>query len=168
MFLICNKNKIICNKNLYFIKIKYDKNLNYIYCCSLYGLLKIKLFSLKLFNMYIFFSILNNLFYKLNVGWIAILFLNGLGFKATRKINKDNKKYWRFNIGHSHVFQYFSPENIIFKSKNRYICFFSFKKQQLYSITEKLKTFKLLNIYKGTGIYYPNQLICLKVGKLKQ
>jgi ribosomal protein L6P/L9E len=162
------KNLIICNKNLYFINIKYNKNLNYIYCQSFFGLLKIKLFYLNIFCIYKLYYKINNLFYNLNVGWISILFLNGLGFKATRKVNKNNKKYWRFNIGHSHVFQYFSPENIILKSKNRYICVFSFKKQQLYSLTEKLKTFKSLNIYKGTGIYYPNQLIRLKVGKLKQ
>lgn len=162
------KNLKICNKNLYFINIKYNKNLNYIYYQSTYGLLKFNLFYFDIFHFYKFISKLNNLFNNLNVGWISILFLNGLGFKATRKMNINNKKYWRFNVGHSHVFQYFSPDNVILKSKNRYICVFSFKKQQLFLLTQKLKTFKNLNIYKGTGIYYPNQLIRLKVGKLKQ
>jgi len=78
------------------------------------------------------------------------------------------KKYWRFNVGHSHVFQYFTPKKIILKSKNRYICIFGYKKNQVFDVTEKLKKFHMPDIYKGVGIKYPNEIIKLKKGKVRQ
>lgn len=78
------------------------------------------------------------------------------------------KKYWRFNLGHSHVFQYFSPKKIILKSKNRYICIFGLKKNQIFDITQELRKFRIPDIYKGVGIRYPNEILNLKKGKVRQ
>ena len=110
---------------------------------------------------------LNLIFSKLNIGWISILFLNGLGYRSTRKFIFSNKKYWRFNVGHSHVFKYFVPENVILKTKLRYVCVFCFNKKQLYDITQKIKMFRRINIYKGNGIRYLDEFKVLKRGKLR-
>ena len=83
--------------------------------------------------------------------------------KKTNLYNKylyhgNLKNNLRFNGGHSHVFQYFVPENIILKSRNRYICVFSYDKSQIFNLTQKLKSFRKVNVYKGTGIQYLDEL----------
>lgn len=163
------KNSIkLFDKYFYYINIKILKNFNILYFNSYFGLIKYKLMPFEKFAFYKFLIFMRSVYFILNIGWISILYLNGLGFKSTRKFLIKELKYWRFNVGHSHVFQYFTPEDVILKSKNRYICMFSFNKSQLFTISQKLKTFKKLNIYKGTGIQYPGELKSLKIGKLKQ
>lgn len=160
------KKKHIYRKNLYFINIKYYKK-HFIYIKGLFGLLKIKLIwknSIKFFQIQ---QKLNNWWFELNSGWIIILYLNGLGFKSIRKTTLLKKRYWRFIVGHGHVFQYLSPKNIILKTKKRYLCFFGFKKNQIIDITRKIKTFRIPDCYKGIGIKYPQEIIRLKEGKMR-
>ena len=65
------------------------------------------------------------------------------------------------------MYQYFTPKNIIVKTKNRYICVFGYKKNQVMDITNKIKTFHIPDSYKGIGIKYPNEVIKLKKGKMR-
>ena len=160
------KKKILFRRNLFLISIKYYRK-NKIYIYGKFGLLKI---NLNFSNFLSFFYLKYKLFliwFELNSGWITVLYLNGLGFKSTKKTNFLNKIYWRFNVGHSHVFQYFTPRNIIFKSKKRFICFFGYKNNQVLDITNKIKTFHLPDCYKGVGIKYPKEIIRLKIGKMR-
>lgn len=166
--ILLKKKKNVLKKNFFKINIKIKSSSNILFFEGKQGIVKFKLLSQVKLNFFELIQRLSNLDKSLNTGWISVLFLNGLGFKSTRKVTNLKKKYWRFNVGHSHVFQYFVPENIIFKARNRYICIFGYEKKQVFNLSEKLKTFKSLNIYKGTGIQYPNQVYKLKVGKLKQ
>lgn len=153
--------------NLYNIKTKYFNNI--LFLKGNFGCLNTDLLiNLKYFKMQQLKIFLKNIYGELNSGWISILYLNGLGFKATKKYLFLHKKYWRFNVGHSHVFLYFTPKNVILKSKKRYICLFGFKKNQILDITQKIKKFHIPDVYKGVGIKYPNEIIKLKKGKVRQ
>ena len=168
MFILKKKiKKNIYNKYLYFINVKYNKKLQILYFIGKSGLVKIKLLNNHVFNFNKFKNLLNNLIFSLNIGWVSVLFLNGLGYRCTRKITFNKEKYWRFNVGHSHVFQFFSNENVVMKSKTRYICLFSFDKKKLLDLTQKIKTFKKINVYKGSGIHYLDEYKITKSGKLK-
>ncbi len=164
MILLLKKKKI-CNLNLYNINLKYKNN--NLYLQGKYGNIKLYIIWNKI-NIILIKNKILNLYNQLNNGWIGILFLNGLGFKSTKKIIFSIKKYWRFNVGHSQVFQYFTPKNIILKSKNRYICIFGLQKTQVFDITQKIRKFHIPDIYKGIGIKYPNEIIKLKKGKVRQ
>lgn len=166
MILLLEKKKLL---NWFFLqlKIKYDISKT-LYLGGKYGFLNILLGFKNYLNIFFIKNKFLNSWFKLNVGWIGILLLNGLGFKSTRKIFGIDKKYWRFNVGHSHVFQYFTPRNIIMKIKQRFIYFFGLHKSQIFDITEKIKSFHIPDTYKGIGIKYPNEVIRLKKGKVRQ
>ena len=167
MVLLLKKVNIL-NLNFYNIKMKYEYKKNILYLKGTFGCINVNL--LKNFNIN-FFNLkknLKNLYIELNSGWVSVLYLNGLGFKATKKYLYTNKKYWRFNVGHSHVFLYFTPRNVILKTRKRHLCFFAYKKGQILDITEKIKKFHIPDVYKGIGIKYPNEIIKLKKGKTRQ
>lgn len=167
--LFIKKKKKIFNIFLILINLKL-KNFNniIIYIKGFYG---IKTLLLK-FNNFVNFNFLKekikNIWLELNVGTIGTLYLNGLGFKSTRKLFSTNKKHWRFNVGHSHVFQYFTPKNMIMKVKQRFIFMFGINKSQVFDILKKIKSFHVPDSYKGVGIKYPNEYIRLKKGKTRQ
>jgi ribosomal protein L6P/L9E len=54
------------------------------------------------------------------------------------------------------------------KTKNRYVCIFGYKKNQIFDIAHKIKAFHKPDSYKGVGIKYPEELIRLKRGKIRQ
>lgn len=162
------KKKKIFNLNILNIRIKYNKIYSIFYLFGLFGILNINFNFKKGISIFYLKQKLLNFWYELNTGWIGHLYLNGLGFKATRKLFNNSKKYWRFNIGHSHVFKYFPPKNIIMKVKNRNIFIFGLKKYQVMDIVKKIKIFRIPDSYKGVGIKYPNEIIKLKKGKVRQ
>ena len=165
MILLLNKIHIF---NLNFLQLKIKINIfKDIYFSGRYGFLKFIL-NFKKFNLLDLKVKLDNSWFELSTGWIGFLLLNGLGFKSTRKIFGLDKKYWRFNVGHSHVFQYFTPRKIIMKVKQRLILIFGLKKNQINDITQKLKSFHLPDSYKGVGLKYPDEFIRLKKGKVRQ
>jgi hypothetical protein len=166
MIFLLNKINIL-NWNFLQLNIKYDIS-NNLYLLGKYGILKILLVIKNEVNFYSLKEKFYNLWFELNCGWLGSLFLNGLGFKSTCKIFGVNKKYWRFNVGHSHVFQYFTPKEVILKVKQRFIHIFGLKKTQVMDITRKIKSFHMLDFYKGIGIKYPNEVIHLKKGKTRQ
>jgi|JI9StandDraft_1071089.scaffolds.fasta_scaffold139603_2 ribosomal protein L6P/L9E len=170
MLFIKNKKKIL-NISLILTNLKLKKLTNIvIYIKGFYGV-KTLVFKFK-FNQYLNLNFLKeklkNILFELNVGAIGTLYLNGLGFKSTRKLFSTNKKHWRFNVGHSHVFQYFTPKTIIMKVKQRFIFMFGINKSQVFDILKKIKSFHVPDSYKGVGIKYPNEYIRLKKGKTRQ
>jgi len=54
------------------------------------------------------------------------------------------------------------------KVKNRNIFIFGVKKNQVSDIIKKIKIFRIPDAYKGVGIKYPNEIIILKKGKVRQ
>lgn len=168
------KKKIDYSLYLYFlkqkIKIKYNENtmLFILYLKGFFGCVELNILEKKKLYILNIKAYINEIMLKLNNGWIGKLFLNGLGFKATKKMLFIKKKYWRFNIGFSHVFRYYPPKKIYFKIKNRYICVFGFNKMQVFDITHEIKKFRKPDVYKGVGIKYPNEIIKLKRGKVRQ
>lgn len=162
------KKFIVFNFNILNIRIKYNKTFSTIYLFGFFGILNINLNLKKGISFFYLKPKFFNFWFELNTGWIGYLYLNGLGFKATRKLFNNSKKYWRFNVGHSHVFKYFTPKNIIMKVKNRNIFIFGVKKNQVSDIIKKIKIFRIPDAYKGVGIKYPNEIIILKKGKVRQ
>jgi len=166
IFLNINKRKIF-NWWFYNIKLKYQNNiLKNLYFAGKNGFFKILMFSN--INFYYLKEKFNNLKIELNIGYMGYLYLNGIGFKCTKKIYNINKRFWRFNVGHSQVFLYYVPKNIIMKVKQRFLCFFGIKKNQIFDITSKIKNFHMPDSYKGVGIKYPDEIIILKKGKTRQ
>jgi ribosomal protein L6P/L9E len=54
------------------------------------------------------------------------------------------------------------------KVKQRFLCFFGIRKNQIFDITSKIKNFHIPDSYKGVGIKYPDEFIILKKGKTRQ
>jgi ribosomal protein L6P/L9E len=54
------------------------------------------------------------------------------------------------------------------KVKQRFLCFFGIKKSQIYDIAYQIKNFRIPDSYKGIGIKFPNEVIILKKGKVRQ
>lgn len=167
MIFLSKKQKIL---DWYFLQlnIKYNTILKELYLLGKYGILKLFLIFRKNLNFYYLKERFYNSWFELNCGWVGLLHLNGLGFKSTRKIFDIDTKYWRFNVGHSHVFQYFTPKNVIMKVKQRFIYLFSTKKSQVFDIAKQIKNFHKPDSYKGIGIKYPEEVIRLKKGKVRQ
>jgi len=143
----------------------------YSFCFFILGKYALSMYNLfnygNLLNFFKLKEFLNNTWLIINVGFIGMLYLNGLGFKSTRKKIND-KKYWRFNVGHSHVFKYYTPKNIIMKIKTRLICVFGIYKMQVMDIINQIRKFHVPDIYKGVGMKYINEVIRLKKGKVRQ
>lgn len=166
MIFLLEKYKIL---NWYFLNLKLKYNISKkLYFLGKYGFLKILLDLKKKINLFFFKEKFNNLWFQLNTGFVGFLYLNGLGFKCTKKFFNVDKKWWRFNVGHSQVFLYFTPKNIIMKVKQRFLCFFGVKKSQIYDIAYQIKNFRIPDSYKGIGIKFPNEVIILKKGKVRQ
>jgi hypothetical protein len=95
MLFIKNKKKIL-NISLILTNLKLKKLTNIvIYIKGFYGV-KTLVFKFK-FNQYLNLNFLKeklkNILFELNVGAIGTLYLNGLGFKSTRKLFSTNKKH---------------------------------------------------------------------------
>lgn len=110
---------------------------------------------------------LRNAWLIVNNGFMGQLYLNGLGFKSTRK-ESDGKRYWRFNVGHSHVFKFCPPKEITVKVKARVLFFFCINHVQVGDTLHKLRSFHVPDKYKGVGIKFKDEFIRLKKGKTRQ
>lgn len=167
MIFLSEKSKVL-SWNFLQLKLKYNNILKNLCFSGIFGFSSIFLNLRKILDFNFLKSKFNFSWFELNCGWLSLLYLNGLGFKSTRKIFNINKKYWRFNVGHSHVFQYFTPRNVIMKIKQRFVFFFGLNKSQIFDIAKKIKSFHMPDSYKGVGIKYPNEFIRLKKGKIRQ
>jgi len=165
------KKKKIFNWWFYNIKLKFKNKSIYNYLKNLYFTGQNGFFKVILNSNINFFYLKNkfiNLKTQLSIGYMGYLYLNGIGFKCTKKIYNVDKRFWRFNVGHSQVFLYYNPKNIIMKVKQRFIIFFGINKSQIFDIASKIKNFHIPDSYKGVGIKYPDEFIILKKGKTRQ
>ena len=101
-----------------------------------------------------FYSSLYNLFYNYKVS----IYLQGVGYKF---ICNDNNIQIR--VGYSHFVTYNIDKNIYLNLKNQTtLVLYSNNKLILQNFVSNLKLCKKTNLYKGTGIFYENELILKK------
>lgn len=108
-------------------------------------------------------SILKNLIKGLSIGYIKILKLSGLGYKA-----HSYRSLLYLKLGNSHTSTYRIPNDILCKTvNNKYICLIGINPQRLNQIAHQIKKIKKLDVYKGKGILEKNQPILLRSTKKK-
>ena len=108
-------------------------------------------------------SLINNAVIGSSKGYEKILELVGVGYRAALKGNKLN-----LQLGYSHEIDFDIPEGIkIMVEKQTTLKITGSNKQQVGSITSKLKTLRKIEPYKGKGIREKGQFILKKEGKKK-
>jgi len=107
------------------------------------------------------------IFYKnfvgVSSGWYTSLELIGRGFSVSFV-----KNFMLFNLGYSHGYGFILPKNIncyIDSQKKNNFLLFASDYQSLQNLSFFIKKLKPLNIYKGTGIKFRNEIFKLKQGK---
>ena len=110
----------------------------------------------------LFRSIINNILYGVNYGYLKILELKGIGFKTYM-----NKSFLVFSLGYSHDVIYHFPKNIIIRSISNKIEIFSCDKQLVGQVSSDIRNLKRINSYKVKGIKYLFENIVTKIGKKK-
>ena len=108
-------------------------------------------------------SLINNAVIGSSKGYEKILELIGVGYRAALKGNKLN-----LQLGYSHEIDFDIPEGIkITVEKQTTLKITGSNKQQVGSITSKLKTLRKIEPYKGKGIREKGQYVLKKEGKKK-
>ena len=108
-------------------------------------------------------SLINNAVIGSSKGYEKILELVGVGYRAALKGNKLN-----LQLGYSHEIDFDIPEGIkITVEKQTTLKITGSNKQQVGSITSKLKTLRKIEPYKGKGIREKGQYVLKKEGKKK-
>ena len=108
-------------------------------------------------------SLINNAVIGSSKGYEKILELVGVGYRAALKGNKLN-----LQLGYSHEIDFDIPEGIkIMVEKQTTLKITGSNKQQVGSITSKLKTLRKIEPYKGKGIREKGQYVLKKEGKKK-
>ena len=108
-------------------------------------------------------SLLNNAIIGTSSGYIKILELTGVGFRATLKGNKLNMQ-----LGFSHDINFDIPETVkITVEKQTILKISGCDKQEVGMIASKIKSIRPPEPYKGKGIKEQGQYILRKEGKKK-
>nr|YP_492651.1 ribosomal protein L6 [Dictyostelium citrinum]Q2LCP1.1 RecName: Full=Large ribosomal subunit protein uL6m; AltName: Full=60S ribosomal protein L6, mitochondrial [Dictyostelium citrinum]ABC60402.1 ribosomal protein L6 [Dictyostelium citrinum] len=71
------------------------------------------------------------------------------------------------DVGYSHYRSCVIPVDVVVKLEGSQIILYSINKEKVTTFASLLKTFKKVNMYKGTGILGINQIIKLKKGKVR-
>lgn len=148
-------NKLYCNFNNY----RFNKKNIFLFFINKNLLFTDNYISNKLLNYYsnYIFSIFNTLYY-LQYNSITIINLNGIGYKFVL----DNK-FLKMRVGYSHFIQYRKIPQIYFNLLNpTKLVLYSNSKFLINKIVSEIKSYKKINLYKGTGIFYENEFIILK------
>ena len=165
-----NQNGIIkFNTNFYNFKIfdnilylnlfKYNNDMNInLYFINIYYYLTYKKNELLL-NYYknYLITLYNNLYY-LNYNYNFTIILKGVGYKFV-----DDNNFIKIRIGYSHFIEYKKDFDIYFVIKNlTTLTLYSNNKFLCKKILSNLKLYKKPNLYKGTGVFYEDEIIILK------
>lgn len=148
-------NKLYCNFNNY----RFNKKNIFLFFINKNLLFTNNYISNKLLNYYsnYIFSIFNTLYY-LQYNYITTINLNGIGYKFVL----DNK-FLKIRVGYSHFIQYRKIPQIYFNLLNpTKLVLYSNSKFLINKIVSEIKSYKKINLYKGTGIFYENEFIILK------
>lgn len=123
----------------------------------------IKFYFRKKGLAFMFLKIFYKNFVGISSGWYTSLELIGRGFSVF-----FYKNFLLFNLGYSHGYGFFLPLNIkcyIDSQKKNTFLLFASDYQKLQNLSFFIKKLKPLNIYKGTGIKFRNEVFKLKQGK---
>jgi len=151
-----NYNQISSKINLQLANLFYNIHINlYKYTLNILYLKHKKLKAIFLF--------LQNIYNILSIGFYMELLLIGLGYKITR-IGKNKIK---FDLNYSHKIIYINIVDIIIRCFKKRILIFGIQKLTLMNIATKLRSLRIPNVYKGTGIRFKNENVKLKIGKKK-
>nr|YP_010191906.1 ribosomal protein L6 [Dictyostelium intermedium]DAZ85368.1 TPA_asm: ribosomal protein L6 [Dictyostelium intermedium] len=71
------------------------------------------------------------------------------------------------DVGYSHYRSCNIPEQVLVKIEGSQIILYSINKEKVTTFVSLLKTFKKINVYKGTGILGINEKVKLKKGKVR-
>lgn len=150
----------IYNNFLYLNLLKYKNNNKFLdlYFGNIYYYLS-KIEDKLLLNYYknYLITLYNNLYY-LNYNYNFTLILKGVGYKF---VNDDN--LIKIRVGYSHFIEYKKDSDILFVIKNpTTLTLYSNNKFISKKILSYLKLYKKSNLYKGTGIFYEDEIILLK------
>ena len=108
-------------------------------------------------------SLLNNAIIGITTGYSKTLELSGVGYRAALKGKQLN-----LQLGFSHDINFDIPEGVnILVEKQNIIKISGSDKQEVGSITSKIKSFRPPEPYKGKGIKEQGQYILRKEGKKK-
>lgn len=109
-------------------------------------------------------ALLANEIKGLEKGFEQIMKIVGLGFKA-----QSIGKKMVFTIGYTHKVEYDLPEGVTvdIDKTGQILTFKSHDKNLLGDVCDRIRSFRLPEPYKGTGIMKNNEVIVRKVGKTR-
>jgi len=171
--MLINKKLIVLSNNfdLYFSP---QKCLFYIR--GILGLLVVKLPSFFFFlykKNYLSFVFLNRFFFMSVFKHFSYLYkrlfffnyvklkIRGLGYR----IRKISNYLFCFFFGHTNLFYFHAPKNVILKARKRKLLLLSNNLSVLKTVLAHLLLLKKISVYRIRGLVYPRQIIILKVGK---
>lgn len=153
-------NLLINNNNLYLNLYKFNNiynNIDLFYVNNFYkfNCLQNKIL-LNYFNIYLTSLYYN--FYYLTYNYNLMIYLKGVGYKFIIENN-----ILKIRVGYSHYIEYKMDNDVYFLVKNpTTLLLYSNNKFILKKIASRLKMYKKTNLYKGTGIFYDDEIITLK------
>ena len=108
-------------------------------------------------------SLINNAVIGSSKGYEKTLELVGVGYRAALKGKQLN-----LQLGYSHDINFDIPEGIkIIVEKQTILKITGFDKQQVGTVSSKIKTFRKIEPYKGKGVREQGQYVLKKEGKKK-
>lgn len=107
-------------------------------------------------------SIVFNMIVGVSQGFVRVLELKGVGYRAQAKGNKLS-----FTLGYSHPIEYELPEGVQGKvdDKQTTITLTGFDRQLLGQVAANLRKLRSPDSYKGKGVRYSGERLKLKAGK---
>lgn len=109
-------------------------------------------------------ALLSNIITGLNKPFEKKLKIIGLGFKAALAGNKIT-----LTIGYTHKIEFMLPQEVTLEidKTGQILTFKSIDKWLLGDVCDKIRSFRVPELYKGTGIRYFDEVVVQKPGKTK-
>jgi large subunit ribosomal protein L6 len=109
-------------------------------------------------------ALLANKIYGADVGFVKQLQINGLGFKAALVGSKVV-----FTLGYTHKIEISLPKEVSLEidKTGQLLTFRSFDRMVLGEVCDQVRSLRVPEPYKGTGIKYSDEVIVRKAGKTK-
>lgn len=105
-------------------------------------------------------ALINNMVVGVSTGWEENLEFQGVGYKAVLK-GKDLE----LALGYSHPITVEAPEGITFSTEKTSIKVMGIDKELVGHVAANIRTHRLPEPYKGSGIRYSDEIIKKKAGK---
>jgi large subunit ribosomal protein L6 len=111
------------------------------------------------------FSLIKKSFLELTVQLCKKLKLVGVGYRASI-IDEKKTQLLHLKLGYSHSIYYKVPSKIkIYVHKSNKLFIFGNSFELISKVGAFIRNYKILELYKGKGILYDNEIINLKEGK---